>query len=722
MTERSNKIQRRDFLKVGGASLAGLTSQGLWAEATAKRALLSPEGDLSAPLSWEEQLMLRRVQPVRSIVGGVPVHAFGDTFIYGSSPDLAQGSKLQESNYAPVHKIQPKKSWEISSNTLGATSPRVPRTELDDYQPYLGVHLIDDDPETYWMSRGQNQPDVEPVWVRIDLAREARVKAVVLVPRADNKGMPEDFSIQVSRDAWHWETVHEDHSYLLPQDTQPRVFSFESRLVKQVLIKARRCTEVAVPDQYGQPTWTFSFCFSLAGIKIIDEDGENIALISRGSGVTVSSTTRGFADEKILHDQLWPVHYDLGLKWVRVAFWDSVLNWLYVEQERGQLKIDPLADQVMTECDRNGVNVVLCLAYGNWLYTPQGRRPHPKRIFETPWEMPPPPTTSEMLQGYKNFVRFMVRHFRDRVRYFEIWNEPDGKYAWGNKPNPREYAQLVAEIAPIIREEAPQAKILMAAVGFRPGRASDYLKTCLEEGVGKLVDVMTIHPYYGTGQGTQDYLDYPAYVRAWKKLVESYGFRGEYMATESGWYAPYPTPVHPFGHSPDVTEIVKAKYLAKFMVTNAGLDMTAFWNETWQDQFTYWDGSLMRSTFSADPVCPMQPQAAYYAMRTLSTVLEGAKPAEMALEFRGQQVKLDSYTFHLPDESRLVAFWLPGPGSDEAPDLKIDVAISNLSFTSATGIDVLNGTEQELRISIEGGSTVLKGMLTKDYPVLIRLR
>ncbi len=700
--------------------MVGMTSKQLWSQAKGGCAL-PLEVTPSAPLSWEDQMKLRRLQPVRTVVDGVPVHGFGDTFIYGVSPDLAKGSSLQEGTNPPARKIHPKKSWEISSNNMGATSPRVPRTELNDYQPYLGIGLIDGDLGTFWMSRGQNQPDVEPVWVRIDLPVESRVKAVVLVPRPDNQGMSEDFTIQVSRDAWHWETVHENHNYAVSRDTQPREFSFEPRLVKQVLITARRCTEVAVPDQYGQPTWTFGFCFSLAGVEVIDENGENIALVSRGAGVTVSSTTRGFGDEKLLHDQLWPVHYDLGLKWVRVAYWDSVLNWLYVEQEKGKLMIDPLADRAITECHRNGVNVVLCLAYGNWLYTPQGSRPHPKRIFETPWEMPPPPTTPKMLEGYKNFVRFMVRHFRDRIRYFEIWNEPDGNYAWGNKPNPREYAQLVKETAPIIRQEAPNAKILMAAMGFRPGPEGEFLKTCLEEGVGKLVNVMTIHPYYGANQGTQDYLDYPAHVHAWKKLVESYGFRGEYMATESGWYAPYPIPAHPFGGG-DVTEIVKAKYLAKFMVTNAALDMKAFWNETWQDQFTYWDGSLMRSTFSADPVCPMQPQAAYYVMRTLATVLEGAEPAALNLELRGKQGKVDFYSFHLPDGSRLVAFWLPGAGKDRAPDLKTDVVISNMSFKNATGIDVLNGTEQELRISAEGGSTILTGMLTKDYPVLIRLR
>ena len=96
------------------------------------------------------------------------------------------------------------------------------------------------------------------------------------------------------------------------------------------------------------------------------------------------------------------------------------------------------------------------------------------------------------------------------------------------------------------------------------------------------------------------------------------------MMTETGFYAPYPKKSHPWfaPNEVDVTEIVKAKCLAKFMLTNAALDLTAFWNETWQDQFPFWDGTLMRNTFSADPVSPQQPQAAYYVMRTLSTQVQ----------------------------------------------------------------------------------------------------
>ena len=231
---------------------------------------------------------------------------------------------------------------------------------------------------------------------------------------------------------------------------------------------------------------------------------------------------------------------------------------------------------------------------------------------------------------------------------------------------------------------------------------------------------MTMHPYYGAPQGSQDYLEYPEHIRTWKKLVESHGFHGEYMATESGWYAPYPIAAHPFGGG-DVTEIVKAKYLAKFMVTNNAFEMPAFWNETWQDQFTYWDGTLMRSTFSADPVCPLQPQAAYYVMRTLATVLEGAQPIESTVEFRGQTAKLESYMFRLKDGSRLAAYWIPGAGSDNPPDFRANVVIHGSNPTKATVIDVLNGTEQALKVSAEAGAVALNGMAVMDYPVLVRL-
>ncbi len=82
-----------------------------------------------------------------------------------------------------------------------------------------------------------------------------------------------------------------------------------------------------------------------------------------------------------------------------------------------------------------------------------------------------------------------------------------------------------------------------------------------------------------------------------------------------------------------VSELVKAKYALGLMIRHVGLDMVSLWNETFQTQLTSWSISLLRNTFSADPIPPTQPEAVYYALRTLSTVLEDVKPMEMTVEF-----------------------------------------------------------------------------------------
>ena len=67
---------------------------------------------------------------IESYCGGVPVYAFGFTYIYGVSPDLLPGVKLQVGNQRPVTKITPRKSWEIKHNLCGSTPGREPKTTM----------------------------------------------------------------------------------------------------------------------------------------------------------------------------------------------------------------------------------------------------------------------------------------------------------------------------------------------------------------------------------------------------------------------------------------------------------------------------------------------------------------------------------------------------------------------------------------------------------------
>jgi hypothetical protein len=480
--------------------------------------------------------------------------------------------------------------------------------------------------------------------------------------------------------------------------------------VKQIWIQADKLRWAIAPN---------FLVFSVAGVQVQDEGGNDLALATRGAGVTVSSTNHGAAGEKTIHDMLWPVHYDLGLKWVRVAYWDSVLNWHYAEQEKGKIVIDPLADQTITETAENGINTVLCLAYGNWLYSRQGRRKGEKQIWVVPFEWPPPPTeTEEHFQAWLRFVRTMVRHFKGRIRYYEIWNEQNGNWRAAYKQSSKtedaiaEYVRLVKESVRVIREEYPEAKILL---GSTSGFDRDYITACLKQGVGPLVDVIPWHPFYGTHQDLPQYRSYRSDVKAWKKVCKSYGFKGEYMATESGYYAPYPPPEKSFGGGA-VSEIVKAKYLARYITMSVGLDLTTFWNTTWH-HYIWWDLGLFRNSFSADPVSPTQPQAAYYVLRTLCTVLESASPASLPVEFSNKTTEFDVDAFRLTKARALVGVWIPGRVADESPRITTDINFPGLKFARATGIDVLNGTEQPLRTA----GSALPDIIVKDYPIFIRL-
>jgi len=673
-----------------------------------------------------------RLQPVRAMCDGVPVYGYGYTYIWGVSPTFIKGIQLQEGNNSPGKKIKPKKSWEIKDNKVGADTT-LPVSALWDFQPQLSIRLIDGDYDTFWCSRPQNQPDYEPAWIRIDLAKESLIKAVVLVPREDNKGMPSDLTIKVSRDSWHWETAYQNPSYVVPEDTKPRVFSFKPVRAKQIWIIGRNLPEVDFR----------TYSFSVAEVEVIDETGDNLALASRGAGVTVSSTHYG-ACMRELQEMLWATQYDLGLKWVRVAFngRGSVVNWHFVEQEKDKYAIDPRADEAVTECVSNGVNVVLCLGFTNWLYTPQGHRDpkQAKQVLQTQesWhgQVPggghgtlPSIMVPGMLEGYKNFVRFMVRYFKERVKYFEIWNEERTYF-----PGPKEYCQLVKSVVPIIREEAPEARILLGGmnqgqeyavnkddinltpISERGGVDRKFLEACLKEGIGKLIDVIAWHPFYGADPESPQYRNYVSDVKDMKKLAESYGFRGEYHANEFMWGAPYPA-----SNRPAVSELVKAKYVANLVLTHVGLDVASFFCRTWDELRTNWDLSLFRNTFSADPLSPQQPQAAYYVMRTLSTILDSVTPAQIDAEFSNREKSFETVGLKSKNGDFLLAVWIPGRASDDSSDIATDIIFPHTQFQQATGIDVLNGNEQVLQSSKSKGLSILKGMLIKDYPIVIKL-
>ena len=668
-----------------------------------------------------------RNQPIRARVDGVPVYSYGSTYILGQPPDLTKTGPLQQGNNRPLAKIRLKKSWEIRENHMGANPPRLPRTEMMDrwQAPLVPIHLIDNDPDTYWSSRGQVRPDVQPEWIRLDLPHETVIHSVNFLRRyhpgavndnhttdtelrrsINGDGLPRRLEIRTSRDGWHWDTVYETDWVKIRDDNHTLLeFPFEPRPVKQIWIVGEVFPMV---DLFiYQP----AYAFSLAEVEVIDEDGDNVAPATRGTGITVSSVSDAYADSRYIHDDLWATAWDMGLKWMRVAAWDSVLQWSYVERERkGEYHIDPVADQAITDAVNNGIHVILSLAYSNWLYSDEGGRPYRKDNRE-PWQLglhdftdigekaPLPDATPERMEAWLRWVRFMADHFRDRIDIYYIWNEPYAAPNYGFADAGR-FTEFFKKTLDVIQEADPEAKLSW------PTATYEFFDACVEAGIGPYIEFGGVQP---KDEKT-------------RKHWEALGYRSTKSAYWEFWSpAPYPSVPemrNPWPGSPPQTELQKAKHTALTCVgTIAGgnLILVTEWFNTYNPIF---DVGLFRNTFSSWPFSPTQPQPAYYVFRNMATLLDGTELASIKLQVSGNASAISLRR----DGKPFVALWVGGTGEDLHPGTLVDVTFPEIAAKNARAYDSLNGVYQDLNMNTVAGTTVIENLILYDWPIFVELQ
>jgi hypothetical protein len=79
------------------------------------------------------------------------------------------------------------------------------------------------------------------------------------------------------------------------------------------------------------------------------------------------------------------------------------------------------------------------------------------------------------------------------------------------------------------------------------------------------------------------------------------------------------------------------------------------------------------------------------------------------------------YGFGLPNGEKLLAIWTDGAAVEDDPGIPLTLTFPDFSAERVTGIDVLDGVEQQIVTEDEGGNLVIHGLLVKDYPVVLRI-
>jgi hypothetical protein len=501
-----------------------------------------------------------------------------------------------------------------------------------------------------------------------------------------------------------------------PEDEKRLVFEFDPPLfAKQLWIVGN---EVPLVDCWG-------YCFSLADVEVIDTHGRNIASAAYGTGVTVSSTEYGYDDDRVTTSDLWATAWDLGLKWVRVSAWTSSLMWSYVERARkGEYYIDPVTDQAVTDLSENGVNVILGLAYGNYLYD----RPREWEKEQTDiLELPMPPFEGESREAFLRWTRFMANHFKDRVQFYYIWNEPyqAPPYGWGDSVK---FSAFVRDLVRVIKEEYPDAKI-----SWPTARTSgEFLEGCFKQGIAPLFDM--VHA---------DLSDPPGIKQRWRDA----GFAGDHWITyEWSSLATYPTPSKEAPYTaPDqvVSEIEKAKNVARSASHQASHRIIMSICEWFNTYHPIWDVGLFRNTFSADPVSPTQPQPAYYVLRNMATILAECEPSDFAYYIEGTTRSPQLVRFERQGGNKLLALWFVSDrppkyrdvetgsgfvlsiGKEISEDVEqvqpeqVDLLFPDQRVKSVTAIDTLNGVQQALIFENTAAGAWVRGLQVHDYPLYL---
>lgn len=314
--------------------------------------------------------------------------------------------------------------------------------------------------------------------------------------------------------------------------------------------------------------------------------------------------------------QAWPVLDALGVKWARVQ-----TGWAKTEKRSGAYDFAWL-DGIVDGLRERGVQPWLSLSYGNPLYT--------KTVNTAPAGVPashagcdefgvgfPPIHTAEERRGWQDYVRAVVRHFRDRVTHYEVWNEPDLLSFWKCQPKAADYVDLVRLTSIPLREEQPEAKLIGGAIAWGMTVWSlKFLEDCLESGLHELVDILTYHGYKSVPErhSAQE-------IAAFTHLVAKYKPSLAYWQGEAGVQSKVPETGNAGALATmKLSEAIQARMLLRrtLLELHNGCAMSSYFHMA---DFAHYAGDRRTYHYGLVRLEDGSPKPAYHALQTLCSLL-----------------------------------------------------------------------------------------------------
>lgn len=277
-----------------------------------------------------------------------------------------------------------------------------------------------------------------------------------------------------------------------------------------------------------------------------------------------------FGDDQRIYDHVKAI----GFGWVK-----QQVEWFRYNPAPGQYNWGDL-DRIVDGATANGLNVLFSV-----VKAPHWTRGNSDLSVDGPPQNP---------QDMANFMGAMAARYKGRVKAYEIWNEQNLHYEWGNEPiDPVRYVSLLRAVYGAIKAADPGAYVISGALtptGAPPPVAMDdftYLELMYQAGLKNYCDGIGAHP---SGYNIPPDATYPGYqnpnasfrgpwdsphhswsfrttMEGYRNIMVKYGDSGKRIwPTEFGWASVEGLGAGPapgYGYAADNSEAQQAQYIVK---------------------------------------------------------------------------------------------------------------------------------------------------------------
>ena len=294
------------------------------------------------------------------------------------------------------------------------------------------------------------------------------------------------------------------------------------------------------------------------------------------------------------HEKVADSAQDIGIKWNRLRF-----DYDYFFDENGEIDLDEIiiSDTIVDLALKHDIEMYACVT-----------------MYSVTWDdQLDSPSNEENFQKYEHFLAYLVEHFKGRIDYWEIWNEPEADAFWKPAPNAVIYTQLLKRAYTKAKEVTKEAKI----IGLSSSLWSvDFIEETFQNDALNYMDILALHPYcyldpnYKSIFEISDEYNWIDDIRG--LMIDHHGEIKPIWVTEVG----YPTYTGKFG----VTEQRQAEMLVRSFVMLIVKDIEViawycFINDGFDETYNEDNFGIMTNDFN--------PKKAFSAYKNMTDILEG---------------------------------------------------------------------------------------------------